>query len=338
MEDRLRQFRETMQRQKEKRSFLNGNTNTMWKGGQTGIGSLSSYATDVLAKRKNKGFKGVGKEAEHIVKSDLGATNLTNSSIINNPPTILAPVQAIKPTPYPANPPQQNPPKSIQGNIPGYLVPIPPPAEREKQIRPKSMRMWRVPQELLTVIHTKQEPEPLANSLLDGEYDPEESRKSFLEALTDWRKSTPRAQTPKRDIQTSEYQQTNNADGLEISINFQENLSYLDKLVLKNRIRPKSEPTAKPIELVESEVVHVDNNDEWDESDHENFTAIIESLRNKKIDVLKEEEIEMFDIGEFSVEDVTECEEEVILKALDKGIMIECVPCSKCIVVEPEDI
>lgn len=48
------------------------------------------------------------------------------------------------------------------------------------------------------MIHTKEEPEPYPNSLLDGEYDPEESRNSFLEALNDWRKGVSRAPTPKR--------------------------------------------------------------------------------------------------------------------------------------------
>lgn len=141
------------------------------------------------------------------------------------------------------------------------------------------------------------------------------------------------------DIQTSEYQQTVPVKEAEISINFQENLSYLDKLVLQNRKRPINEPAPKPIAISEPEPVNenetIENNDEWDESDHENFIAIIQSLRNKQN---INDETEIPDLGEFSVEDVTECEEEVILEALDKGIMIECVPCSKCVVVEPEDI
>lgn len=125
----------------------------MWKGGQTGIGSLSSYASDVLTKRKNKGFKGVGKEgfhslirAESIIKTEVGA-NLTKSLSASNPlhtarsKAVLAPVGSTMPGPMP---PQSLATDASQGSSSGQLVPIPPPAEKEKPPRPKSTRMVNV--------------------------------------------------------------------------------------------------------------------------------------------------------------------------------------------------
>jgi hypothetical protein len=71
MEQRLEAIRDTLAKQKEKR----GVSESVWKGAQATRGSLTSYATDVLAKKKSvsasaastaskkKGYGGVAEQA-----------------------------------------------------------------------------------------------------------------------------------------------------------------------------------------------------------------------------------------------------------------------------------
>jgi hypothetical protein len=64
MEERLRQFRESMAKQRATRKyqeFISFKGEATWSSGQASKGSLGTYAKDVLS-RKKKGFQGIQKE------------------------------------------------------------------------------------------------------------------------------------------------------------------------------------------------------------------------------------------------------------------------------------
>ncbi|KAI8897610.1 hypothetical protein BC833DRAFT_593112, partial [Globomyces pollinis-pini] len=52
MEVRLMKFRESMAQQKAKRSAGKSAGDSLWRAGQVSRGSLSSYANDILLKKK----------------------------------------------------------------------------------------------------------------------------------------------------------------------------------------------------------------------------------------------------------------------------------------------
>ncbi|OAJ36602.1 hypothetical protein BDEG_20760 [Batrachochytrium dendrobatidis JEL423] len=72
MEERLREFRESISRQKAKRA-IPANRESLWSGGDTTRGSLTQYASDVLVKKnaaiKAKRFSGVAQEADEKRKA-----------------------------------------------------------------------------------------------------------------------------------------------------------------------------------------------------------------------------------------------------------------------------
>jgi hypothetical protein len=66
MEERLRQFRESMAKQRATRRYtalMSFKGESTWSSGQASKGSLGTYAKDVLA-RKKKGFQGIQKEGK----------------------------------------------------------------------------------------------------------------------------------------------------------------------------------------------------------------------------------------------------------------------------------
>nr|KAJ3418404.1 hypothetical protein HK105_008352 [Polyrhizophydium stewartii] len=73
MEERLREFRDNIARQKAKRS-LPASRESLWTGGDASRGSLTKYASDVLAKKnasiRAKRFSGVGREADETRKNN----------------------------------------------------------------------------------------------------------------------------------------------------------------------------------------------------------------------------------------------------------------------------
>ncbi|KAI9091257.1 hypothetical protein DFS34DRAFT_328079 [Phlyctochytrium arcticum] len=143
MEERLNALRETLARQKEKRA--SANRTSVWRAGQSQRGSLSSYASDVLAKKnaamQKTRYGGIGQEVEERrrlmdpsckANTSTGSLGLAKSiDSLNGERRASLPTSALSPkAPSSASrkpsAPSVNPPPSVS----------------------RPARMWRVPSAL----------------------------------------------------------------------------------------------------------------------------------------------------------------------------------------------
>jgi hypothetical protein len=176
------------------------------------------------------------------------------------------------------------------------------------------------------------------NTLLDGEYDAEESRRSFLEALNNWKGT----EFPKKyDDAMCDTETKMEPVNLEIDIKFEQQQTYFDKL-LKSKIRTQmSEKSHRPSQL-QTEPQETQNSDEeWNESDEEALKSLITNINLKTnkapspepVEVNIHQEQELI-ISNIMIEDVTDFEDRYLKEAFDSGRMIECIPFSKLKIFE----
>jgi hypothetical protein len=161
---------------------------------------------------------------------------------------------------------------------------------------------------------------------------------------------------------TNEGQQT---ETTQIEVRFGKNRSYLDELLLKSKYKNSVIHSGNRNEL--SGVCKCDDTKyyqkEWDDEDEEMLLEILTKRSQKAIcteslvEVISEEEvaIEEEEMAQFKeimhsrwllyqskmkeeirMEDVTETEDDVILEALDKGRMVECIPSTKLSIIHVE--
>eukprot|EP00842_Homolaphlyctis_polyrhiza_P000958 jgi/Hompol1/1863/HPOL_003758-RA len=243
------------------------------------------------------------------------------------------------------------------------------------------------------------------NDLLDGDYDEQASRQSFVEALEAWRssrkpkpkqghggapvitKSAMRSQPPQKlqfdegtstvPIQTVSIKQRQAQVEHHLSQSSKRlapeadptGLSYMDRLLLlemRDRVKSQSSQqpsTDKPQSLFQQapeQTQTVSNaylDDEESMSDHVSDEEISRLLgrmgihnvqvsmadlthrlpSDSAIQPSKIQQLQHRRNQEISVHDVTQSEEEEILRALDQGRMVEVIPTTKMVVVEPED-
>ncbi|KAL2920065.1 hypothetical protein HK105_200131 [Polyrhizophydium stewartii] len=140
MEERLREFRDNIARQKAKRS-LPASRESLWTGGDASRGSLTKYASDVLAKKnasiRAKRFSGVGREADETRKNNPQAYR---DRLVVLEAEQRAQQRHAQQIPEPAGPPQLE------------IHPIPPSGDRRASTtaaRPVPQRLWRVPTPVL---------------------------------------------------------------------------------------------------------------------------------------------------------------------------------------------
>ncbi|KAJ2989046.1 hypothetical protein HDV02_005216, partial [Globomyces sp. JEL0801] len=310
MEVRFMKFRETMAQQKAKRSAGKSAGDSLWRAGQVSRGSLSSYANDILLKKKTKGFKGVGEEC--IDASNIYYNRLCECAKDSQQPpelnqsltykielkttTRIEPVTNIQDS---LNIKELKVDKSR--TVSDIKEPIPPPAEQAT--KPNAHRMWRIPGVInddsmshsttsisldiddgyQSLRHSRSKPkdddmknmdEPSYNtylppthdtdssmqnqSLLDGSFDEGESLVAVIDSVPNLTKSD----SVLHDIQTSQIIP-------DLKLEFNDNLSYLDKLLLKNQKSMLNIPNPEAIQSPEHQITISANGEEESDSDLE---------------------------------------------------------------------
>ncbi|KAJ3091778.1 hypothetical protein HK102_013484 [Quaeritorhiza haematococci] len=208
MEERLTALRDTLMKQKEKR----GNLEYLWKAGDRSRGSLKSYASEVLAKKnptktKRTRFGGLGEEADAQRKTveDFGQTipSSTEKEAAKEAPAMpmwrvptalgMTPSDSStsSSTPRPQTPATASRAAQINKPLPPHLTSyIPPPSYTSS--RPTSSATRQPPQNQSRALNTNvvDDDEDIDGVGMgtSGQFNEEESHRSFLDALAEWRK------------------------------------------------------------------------------------------------------------------------------------------------------
>ena len=189
--------------------------------------------------------------------------------------------------------------------------------------------------------------------MLDGEYDAEASQASFQAALSQWRQTyqvhTPVSHEESDPNQQSEITittQTEISKTNEIEIDF--GRSYFERLKIMNEIERgvdnlKVDASVDNVSLEGSddggsEECEEENEDfrNWDESDQEALDQILLKTSSNPIPILVSNERESklpVPTWTLTCQDVTKDEEDVIMEALEKGVMVEYIPSSSLAVI-----
>ena len=254
-------------------------------------------------------------------------------------------------------------------------------------------------------------PPPHSTSLLDGEFNADESHASFLEALKEWRKGAPSTTTTTTTTaahptsstvaqsttthssssckvrptttpsssssdgfmtgETDTAQQTPALQQKPLVWTFQNSLSYFDRLRIGKLLEDMSHTSGASLEtpVVKrdtskgEEGSEEEKNTSWDQEDEELFIEILQKMQSRpavpeadvkpkevstqqemdqmqqEMDQTQQEEKLNNDNVEWwciEVEDVTDREDQVIMGLLDAGIMVECIPPSRLVVIQQD--
>jgi hypothetical protein len=187
------------------------------------------------------------------------------------------------------------------------------------------------------------------------EYDEEGSHESFLKALMEWRQngkessdvdhenvSSSIAVSSEAGTETAS-SKINNSVSFQGRINFQKSLSYFDRLNL-NKMRADvnnkeitsnlNSPKPQTTEVISHAPYEEDTIIEYEDDQIHNYGLQNMQLSNSAQDGTNE----ISEISEkinISIEDISDNVDQVIIDCLDRGQMVECIPSSKLIFVEP---
>lgn len=173
------------------------------------------------------------------------------------------------------------------------------------------------------------------NSLLDGVYDPDESRNSFLEALNTWRCSVQPDNDTKECMLNSSNTQTPKA-ATNIKIQFQPTLSYFDKILkCKMKTINNEEIQLSALNLKQQEKSSIedslDEENEWTTEDEQNLKFILENQYGKDSKINKE----TCNL-QIQIKDVTDTVDDYLKSCFDEDRIIEFIPYSKLKIIEIE--